>query len=121
MTRRAMSPPCLNGGFEGIEDKQKAGSDTVLFTRKQNFLLDNVSGNARPGGLPPSRTAKRSLSFMAMSTMRVTSTEILLPGVSISLPSGGLRKPIPTFKRRQAAHLNQLNKAAIFPEPVVRS
>src|SRR5262249_12608514 len=49
---------------------------------------------------PPSRMAKRSFSSMAIGTMSSTSTEILSPGITISVPAGSLTMPVTSVVRK---------------------
>ena len=49
---------------------------------------------------PPSRMAKRSFSSIAIGTISSTSTEILSPGITISVPSGSFTMPVTSVVRK---------------------
>src|SRR5258708_29889860 len=49
---------------------------------------------------PPSRMAKRSFSSIAIGTISSTSTEILSPGITISVPAGTFTIPFTSVVRK---------------------
>ncbi len=49
---------------------------------------------------PPSRMAKRSFSSMAIGTISSTSTVMLSPGITISVPSGSVTMPVTSVVRK---------------------
>jgi hypothetical protein len=81
------------------EKGRPKGRPFKLMTEWPDYSMIEATMPA-PTVLPPSRMAKRSFSSIAIGTMRVTSTEMLSPGITISVPSGNTTTPVTSVVRK---------------------
>ena len=65
-----------------------------------NSYFKILATTPAPTVRPPSRMAKRSFSSIAIGTISSTYTEILSPGITISVPAGSFTIPVTSVVRK---------------------
>ena len=82
-------PPVLETGALPVE------LHSFILVLLQRIFYSIISETTpEPTVLPPSRIAKRKLLFIAIGASNSTSSVILSPGITISVPSGNLIEPV---------------------------
>ena len=94
--RRIVENPVI----EGLEPDTDILTLHSLILRSRPYYLIIFATTPAPTVRPPSRMAKRSFSSIAIGTISSTSTEMLSPGMTISVPSGSLTMPVTSVVRK---------------------
>jgi len=89
-------PNFLNGNSKAIKMKTRICNPHHLCSRYSITLATTPAPTVRP----PSRIAKRRPSSIAIGAIKLTVTDTLSPGITISVPSGSSTAPVTSVVRK---------------------